>query len=442
MSAIGTLERALDWLAALVDASIRLHFGSECEVEDIRQIAPPALGDEASPFAALTARLSLDFDELLVLCLALAPHLKPQLLDPFLVKNPLTDRIFTEFGGVYDPSHNGFRPTLQTAAFILAGGDLARRFALQRILDGGHVFHREAVLRLDVVSPTSPAATILDVDPICLARLTGGLRKPLVAASFPARPIATDLEWDDLVLNAAALEEIEAIRAWLEHRDALLKVPQLARTVGRGYRSLFYGPPGTGKTATAGLIGKLTGFPVYRIDLSSVVSKWVGETEKNLGVIFDLAETRDWILFFDEADALFGRRSAAVSANDRYANQEVSYLLQRIEDYSGLVILATNLKSNLDEAFTRRFQSMVYFGMPGPSERARLWSKNLPASFAGDARLDVEALAAEFELTGGAIVNVVHYALLLTLRRGDRILAVDDLRRGIRRELQKSGRTV
>jgi AAA+ superfamily predicted ATPase len=437
------LERALTWLAAIVDASLRLHFGSECAFGDVREIAPPPPHEDGSAFTRIVTRHGFGFDEQLVLCLALAPHLRPQVLDPFLVKNPLTDRIFTEFGGVYERPQDGFRPTLQTAAFILAGGKLTHRFALQKMLDGDHVFHREAILRFDAVSPVSPFSTVLDVEPSCLARLTGDfVRKPPIGANFPARRIATELEWDDLVLAPAAIEEVEAIRAWLEHRHTLLRNPRFARTIKAGYRSLFYGPPGTGKTATASLIGKLTGLDVYRVDLSIVISKWVGETEKNLGAVFDLAQTREWILFFDEADALFGKRTSTVSANDRYANQEVSYLLQRIEDYRGLVVLASNLKSNLDEAFTRRFQSMIYFGMPGQKERAQLWRKILPEPPALDPAVDIEALATEFELTGGDIVNVVHHALLTACRRGEPVIAVRDLQQGIRREFRKSGRTV
>jgi SpoVK/Ycf46/Vps4 family AAA+-type ATPase len=134
----------------------------------------------------------------------------------------------------------------------------------------------------------------------------------------------------------------------------------------QGYRALFHGPPGTGKTLTAALVGKEFDIPVYRIDLSMVVSKYIGETEKNLELLFDRAEKKGWILFFDEADALFGKRTDVKDAHDRFTNQEVSYLLQRIEDYNGLVILATNMKSNIDEAFIRRLHLVIHFPLPSP----------------------------------------------------------------------------
>ena len=136
---------------------------------------------------------------------------------------------------------------------------------------------------------------------------------------------------------------------------------------------MFYGPPGCGKSVTVATIGKLSGLDVYRIDLSMVISKYIGETEKNLRSIFDRADNRNWILFFDEAEALFRRRIEVSDSNSRFSNQEIAYLLYRIEEHSGIVILATNMKSNLDDAFLRRFQNMVEFAMPDKRERLQLW---------------------------------------------------------------------
>src|SRR5690606_1665724 len=147
----------------------------------------------------------------------------------------------------------------------------------------------------------------------------------------------------------------------------------MEKRLNPGFRVLFHGPPGTGKTLTASLLGKYTGKEVYKIDLSMVVSKFIGETEKNLANLFDKAENKDWILFFDEADALFGKRTNVRDAHDKYANQEVSFLLQRTETYAGLVILATNFKNNIDDAFARRFQSHIYFPSPAFGERLKIW---------------------------------------------------------------------
>ena len=173
-------------------------------------------------------------------------------------------------------------------------------------------------------------------------------------------PVTTDHSWDDLVLPEDIVKQVEQIKAWLR-QSSLINREGAEKKLTQGYRSLFYGPPGSGKTLTAALIGKEFNKPVYKIDLANLVSKYIGETEKNLEIIFDRAEGKEWILFFDEADALFGERTGVKDAHDRYSNQEVSYLLQRIEDYNGLVILATNMKNNIDEAFIRRFNLVIRF---------------------------------------------------------------------------------
>ena len=152
------------------------------------------------------------------------------------------------------------------------------------------------------------------------------------------------------------LEEIDALMTWIRHADRLLDDWGLRRALKAGYRSLFHGPPGTGKTLTATLIGQEVQADVYRVDLSMVVSKYIGETEKNLARIFNRAENMNCILFFDEADALFGKRSEVKDSHDRYANIEINYLLQRMEAYGGLAILATNMKNALDQAFMRRLR--------------------------------------------------------------------------------------
>ena len=158
--------------------------------------------------------------------------------------------------------------------------------------------------------------------------------------------------WHDLVLNPATRAQLDGIAGWIRQRD---------RREKSGYRALFQGPPGTGKTLAAQVLAKHLGLELHRIDLSRVVSKFIGETEKNLAQVFDEAQAKDWILFFDEADALFGKRTDVRDAHDRYANIEVSYLLQRIESYEGLVILTTNRRENIDPAFLRRLLCVLDF---------------------------------------------------------------------------------
>jgi SpoVK/Ycf46/Vps4 family AAA+-type ATPase len=209
-----------------------------------------------------------------------------------------------------------------------------------------------------------------------------------------------------------------------------------------GFTSLFYGPPGTGKTFSACLLGQHCGCDVYKIDLSLIVSKYIGETEKNLAKIFDLAEHRRWILFFDEADALFGKRTKVDDSHDRYANQEISFLLQRLEEFNGVVILASNLKTNIDDAFIRRFQSVIHFPMPKAAERLRIWKHAFSAKAELEKRIDLNQIAEKYELSGGTIMNVVRYASLKALSRNETRIVLEDLEDGIRKELLKEGRTV
>lgn len=209
-----------------------------------------------------------------------------------------------------------------------------------------------------------------------------------------------------------------------------------------GYRVMFYGPPGTGKTLTASLLGKYTDKDVYRIDLSMVVSKYIGETEKNLSSLFDKAINKDWILFFDEADSIFGKRTNVRDAHDKYANQEVSYLLQRIEAHPGLVILASNFKNNIDTAFTRRFQSIIEFEIPTRVERLRLWQNNLPKNIPLEEDMSLDTLARKYSITGANIVNIIQYACLRTLANQDTRIREEYLIEGIRKEYMKEGKTL
>ena len=200
------------------------------------------------------------------------------------------------------------------------------------------------MLWLDPVREGEPVMSgRLILDPEIVETLTTGtVSLPRFSTDFPAEHIETEMEWDDVVLHPDTVRELREIEHWIRFNDTLLDDWGMRKRVKPGYRALFHGPPGTGKTLTATLLGKYTGRPVFRIDLSRVVSKYIGETEKNLSRLFDKAEHKDWILFFDEADALFGKRTEVRDAHDKYANQEVAYLLQRIESYAGLVILATN----------------------------------------------------------------------------------------------------
>ncbi len=435
------LNREFMYLAQLIDTRFKLYF--QKDTSSIEDIPVPDLSESPSIYSDVVRHYKMNLDERVVLLLALAPHICPQILDVFFTRNETYGRGFTEFGGVKGNQHSGFIPTGETVAFLLAANDLGHRFRVGQLFDDDHFFAKHKILSLNGAKSTEPILSgILSISREYLTYLTTGEDyKPPFSHEFPASKVTTQLDWEDLVLDANILEEVQEILAWIKHNKSLMEDWGLAKLIKPGYRSLFYGPPGTGKTLTATLLGKSTGLDVYRVDLSKVVSKYIGETEKNLANIFDQAEHKNWILFFDEADALFGKRTNTSDAKDRYANQEVAYLLQRIEDFPGIVILATNLKSNLDDAFARRFQSMIYFPMPKPEQRYKLWQKAFSELELMD-DIDLWKISKDYELAGGAIVNILRYCALVAIDKDTRQVEEEEIITGIRKEFKKEGKTV
>lgn len=259
--------------------------------------------------------------------------------------------------------------------------------------------------------------------------------------SFSARRVSTPLRWDDLVLPADVLSALEDIVSWMRHTKTISEDWGFGRFTKPGYRALFTGPSGTGKTLAATLLGQRLEVPVHGVDLPMVVSRYIGETEKNLSRLFDRAQKESAILFFDEADALFGKRTEVSDAHDRYANQEVSYLLQRIEEFDGLVILATSLPEALDSALVRRFQSVISFPPPDVDLRLLLWRGVFPDAGRLASDVDLEEIARAYELTGGAIVEAARFGAIRAVSGGDGRVTRRALLDGVRKELRKARRS-
>lgn len=433
------MDKTIAYFQQLIYVAVSIYFCQESDYAGIREVPLPP--DEELGLS--DGEHELTFEERVVLLLALMPHISPQTLDMFFVQNKDFARPYTEFGGWKGLSHGGFLPTGETAAFIVSVNAPEKRQEVIRILGREHWFCQKNILRCEGQGEGEPFLSgRLVVSDEVLAKLVQNNRfEHAYSTDFPAKRITTPLDWDDLVLPYHLRVELENILLWLEHQHTIRTRWQLDRIIKPGYRSLFYGPPGTGKTLTALLLGKQNNMDVYRVDLSMIVSKYIGETEKNLAKIFDCAQHQNWILFFDEADALFGQRTDTQSSNDRHANQEVAYLLQRIEDFPGMVILATNLKDNIDEAFFRRFQSSLYFPMPDQYLRYELWKKMLPPVWLGE---NEELLheAAGYKLSGGSMVNVIQTCAIELYKQTIPVLTVDSLRTAIRKELAKEGVTV
>jgi len=256
-----------------------------------------------------------------------------------------------------------------------------------------------------------------------------------------AQRIEGELGWEDLVLPPRPLTLLRSLGAFMRHRDRVLGEWGYARRSGgsRGMVALFTGESGTGKTMAALVVARELGLELYRVDLATMVSKWIGETERNLDRVFNAAEGSSAVPFFDEADAMFGKRSAIGDAHDRYANVGVSYLLQRLEQHDGAVILATNLLGNIDTAFLRRFSAVIEFPFPNAQHRRLLWERLIPEQAPAAADLDLDFLAERFELSGGAIRNSALAAAVIAAEEGGSI-GMEHIVRAVALEYAKLGR--
>ncbi len=388
-------------------------------------------------------------EESVILMLALAPHILPHFLDETIKAVFPEGGEIPQLGGSRSSSYRGFLPTGETVQYILAGEDIAQRIEIIDFFSKEHWFYAEDILSLESVPEGEPMMSgRIMLSQKAISLLVYGEETISKTSIFAANKITTQLDWQDLVLAENTIEKIKEILIWEKNKKIILHDWGQSKFFKKGYRVLFYGPSGTGKTLTAALLGKELSkirekeVPVYRIDLSLMVSKYIGETEKNLEKLFQKAENKEWILFFDEGETLFGQRTGVKDSNDKYANQEISFLLQRIEDYNGLVIVATNLKTNMDSAFTRRFQSMVEFKIPSDSERRKLWQNIFPnEKFISKTDNLVEQLI-KHPLSGGEILNVVQYACLKASEMENPEITLENCISGIKMELAKSGRTL
>lgn len=423
------ITKEIDWATQIIVARLNQYF-KHTEF-DFYSMVPPEILSGQGVYCDYIFRHKLSNEDRLCLVLAVIPILKPQLLDCFNVKNTNTEQRFVEFGCVDREGGIGVLPTLDTLLFLLVGDDVEKKIELTNYFGTRNILGKNMLLPNSVLSLT---------DEFVSEVLFEKRYAPAFSTTFPVRKIATTRSWDDLILDDKTMKQIDDIKLWIGNGARLLDEWNLRGKIKNGYRALFYGTPGTGKTFTATLLGKATGRDVYCVDLSMIVSKYVGETEKNLSNVFDVAEGKDWILFFDEADALFGKRTGVKDSHDRYANQEVAYLLQRIENYDGLVILSTNQKTNIDDAFARRFQSVIRFSMPSAEERKKLWVATFSEKSYLEDTIDIVDIANRYEIAGGAILNVVQYCSLLSISRNETCIRYDDLIEGIRREYEKEGR--
>ncbi len=393
-----------------------------------------------SGFIGKYLSMELSKEEEFICFLALIPYLAPGYFDAVISRFFPQGAELPELGGVKGNNHRGFIPTGETALFLIAGKNLGLRIRIMHYFKPDHQFAKQGILWLENGHEGEPkiSGRIILNNEVVEKLLFGKTSRFKVLADFPAKYITTPLDWSSLVITKSTQMEVETIRNWITHHNQMVQEWGLENKFSSGYKALFYGPPGTGKTFTATLLGKHFNKDVYRIDLAQIVSKYIGETEKNLEKIFQMAEGKNWILFFDEADALFGKRTSVSSAHDRYANQETSFLLQRIEEFSGLVILASNNKSNIDSAFLRRFNAIVHFPMPDPGERLHLWNIYLPKNH-GLTKDEVQDIARKYEVTGAMVLNAIHHSAINSFAK-NKVIVLDNIIESLKREFRKEDR--
>ncbi|MBD2753185.1 ATP-binding protein [Spirosoma sp. BT704] len=429
-------------LLRLAQFQLQTFFNQPTEYERAEDIPFPDFASEQDPLSVFITTNQLSRAEIVTLLVALVSHVKVDFFDNIIHSFFDQPTDFLPIGGTRGKQFRGFLPTGETVLFLLAGNDLAQRFQWQTLFSADHFFARKQVLHLEDAlegEPMLSGRVLLSPEYVELFTI-GKITPPKFSSTFPAQRIETNLSWDDIVLNDEIRQQIRELQNWVQYHRQLETDWGMGNRLRPGYRVLFYGPPGTGKTLTASLLGKYTGRDVYKIDLSTIVSKFIGETEKNLSNLFAKAENKDWILFFDEADALFGKRTNVKDAHDKYANQEVSYLLQRIETFNGMIILASNFKSNIDDAFLRRFNSIIKFPLPDAHERLQIWTKSFPSVIQFDSTVQLPHFSSRYELTGGGIINVVQFACLTAYAEGSQLVKRQHILEGIRREYEKEGK--
>jgi DNA polymerase III delta prime subunit len=312
----------------------------------------------------------------------------------------------------------------------------AAALANQFVLTGGQIHRACRMAAAHAQLRNQPASTLTHAQFEAVARAQSSQ-----ALKNRAQKVATVHHWPDLVLPPRTLQQLREICAAEKYRSLVYSDWGFDRRLmhGKGLNALFSGPSGTGKTMSAGIVARELALDLYKIDLSSVISKYIGETEKHLSQIFREARSSNAILFFDEADAIFGKRSEVKDAHDRYANVEVAYLLQKMEEYEGVVILATNFRKNIDDAFTRRIHYIVEFPLPEAQYRERIWRNLIPATAPLAEDVDFAFLARQFDLAGGSIRNITLAAALLAAEEGGEI-RMEHFVLATSRELQKMGK--
>jgi AAA+ superfamily predicted ATPase len=432
------LSKEIQWLEDFINVRLQNRTST---IEELAQSCPYPVDNEETFYEDFVNSYQLSIEERLLLILALVQVYFPEKLDAFLKREGAHLMQYSGVGGEVDKKLAYFNPTVKTFMFLIAGENLEEYTEqLYNLVEQNILIEKQIVYFNESV----PGEERLLTSKIKIAseyfnHIVFG-KPPLLEFStdFPVNLLTTDQEWDELIVEPHVLDQLEDFVDWHQQKDIIHKNDE---SVKQGYLALFYGPPGTGKTMAASLLGKRCNLPVYRIDVSMIISKWVGETGKNIKRLFSKVKQRECILFFDEADSLFGARTGVDDAQDKYSNQEIATLLMEIEEYKGMSILATNLERNIDKAFRRRLQSQIFFDRPAAALRRRLWEQYMPQGFTLHEHIDLDKVARRMDVTGANIRNIYKMCAAKAAKRQDfTINGNKELVHYARLEMWKEGR--
>lgn len=401
-----SLNKEMEWLESLISIRCKeLFLQGKLDFEPVEEIPELPKTDSDSPYGMIINTYQLQEMDRVLLALGIASAHYPSLFKSFIQIEESSSAFAIDVGGEYNKTNRSFKPTFQTALFLLAGKDLSLWS-----LYNAKLIAESVLLQNDIIYNRTETDFIygkIELDKAYLNYFLSG-KKPRLdhGTYFPGSLYESDLTLDDIVLEPMVREQIKPIGQYIKALESgFFKSNE--HHFKSGFIALFYGAPGTGKTMLAGILANTYGIDMYHVDLSQVVSKYIGETEKNLEILFNRLQGKNCMLFFDEADSLFGKRSDVKDAHDRYANQEVSYLLQRIEKFDGLTVLASNFENNMDEAFKRRIDLSINIIRPTEATREALWKQYLPKNVMFESEAFLKHLAKDYSYTGSNIRNIM-----------------------------------
>ena len=413
------LEMELEWLATVINARLLQHF----EQTPDAPLVPAPVHPSGSALGSLLSEGAFAQPERLVLALALAPHLRPEVLDVLFVQNQNLNRGFTEFGGLKGIAHGGFIPTGETAAFLIAGASLHKRLELMRILGSEHQFSRRNILNLGTPENGEPVFSgRLAISDEWLKRLCGGTAvKPDLGSEFPAALCTTPLGFEQLVVDAHIQEQLQFLLSWSQRNEEWMHTVDCLAQHKRGLVASLHGPAGVGKTLSATLLGKQSLADVYKVDLRHMGGGDTAQVQSGLARLFDMATARRWILLLENADVLLENTGSATQASN------VACLRHHLKGFAGLALLESRRPLDAESAHMDPVDVVVKFEWPDYGQRLQLWQAHLPEEKVGG-YVRMEDLAQCFKFTGSQIADVVYRASLKTAQRHDSLVYASDLK--------------